>query len=390
MKLKTLAIFMIAASMLSAEFLDGIVARINEEIITDFDVKIVMFFDKQGKLTYESILNDLIDEQVIIASAKDMNYEIIDQEIDYHVDQTIANQRSQFESEEEFLEAIKNEGLTLSSLTENYRKQIKNQFLKDKIIDDRIRKRISITTQEVEDYYAAAKDSFVEGELSWDIDVIYFSAVDRGAMIKQYDQIVRTGKIPSSVEKKEFAPLYLDYLSDEQKNLFSIRKNFTGYIFTDKGLCFYRIIKWEGENPHVEYCTMPYASSKKSAGEAASRAEEVLKKNKEGVSFEELKRFSEEDTEKLLSPGNIKAGKIDSEYRKAFEAVKKGGILTVSTTRGIYLIKILNVNSPRALAIGDVYHKIYGKIYDKKFEELYKEFLKNARADNYVRIYKNE
>ena len=135
-----------------SEVIDKIVARVNDQVITDFDIRLLLFMQR-NKMSYDSVLKQLLDENLIIASAKDMDYKIQDEQVNYNVDQTIANQRAKYGSDKLFLDALKNEGLMLSSLKENYRKQIKNSMLKEQILDDKVKKRISITTDEVSKYY---------------------------------------------------------------------------------------------------------------------------------------------------------------------------------------------------------------------------------------------
>jgi parvulin-like peptidyl-prolyl isomerase len=390
-KIKTfLIIIAVFLSVISySETVNKIVAIINNEIITDFDINIYILFDKAHNLKYEDVLNKLIEEQLIIASAKDREYEIVDQEIDYNIDQTIANQRSQFPTDEAFMKALKNEGLTLAGLKENYRKQIKNQFLKEKIIEDKIKKKISVSTGEVGKYYENNKEKYLKLPKTYTIDSIYTSAVDKEGMLSEYNKIKKGYKIKKELIKKEFNPLYLEYLTEDQKPLFDKKCKYTNYTFNKKGLSFYKIIKWDSFEPNVIYYTIPYRSSNKGFLKAEKSVNDIMKAYKEGIGFENLISKSDNDTEELLPSGKITLPAIIKKgLQKEFENLNPGDLKVIKAQKGYYIVKLLSVNDKIYEDVGGVYTRIYQELYNKKFKERYDKLILTAKKENYLKVYK--
>jgi len=107
----------------------------------------------------ENILNQMINERLFLFEArKDTLIKVTDEEIDQALDEQIARIASQFDSEEAFLDQIALEGMTLREYKKRLRPEIENQRLKQKLINSRL-SQISISRQEVYDFYETFKDS---------------------------------------------------------------------------------------------------------------------------------------------------------------------------------------------------------------------------------------
>ncbi|RKY34446.1 MAG: hypothetical protein DRP78_06535 [Candidatus Omnitrophota bacterium] len=171
LKFKPLIIIFICISLTSqlkafAEFTEKILAIVNGEVITQTDVdEILTPIYSQYKNTYQGeilrkkiktakndILNQLIDDKLILQEAKKQKIEINEKEIDY----SIAQLKSNFQSEEEFEDALKEQNISLISLKKNYQEQL----LIKKILHKKIFSKLVVSPAEVSAYYLKHKQNF--------------------------------------------------------------------------------------------------------------------------------------------------------------------------------------------------------------------------------------
>jgi peptidyl-prolyl cis-trans isomerase SurA len=109
--------------------------------------------DSAGQATLgRTVLNDLVDEEILVQKAKEMKLEITDGDITSSADRQIKSIRSQFKSDEEYRTELRNAGL---GSAEDYRKtlieQYRRQNLQQKAFAE-LRKRakpVNVTEEEV-------------------------------------------------------------------------------------------------------------------------------------------------------------------------------------------------------------------------------------------------
>ncbi len=386
-KLFLLIVLVLFTSLFNGEVIDRVIARVNDQIITDFDIRLLMFMQK-NKMSYSDILQKLIDEDLIIASAKDMDYKIQDEQVNYNVDQTIANQRARYGSDSLFLAALKNEGMTLSSLKENYRKQIKNSMLKENILEDKVKKKISITTDEVQKYYNDHKDEFIKTPKTFSIQTAYISAIDFNKMKYIYKNITRGRKVPSFVISKKFKKLYKNLLSDEFQKLLAKNKKYSNYIINENGMNFYKILKWDNKYPSVIFYTIPFVTTNRSFANAERTVKKYITQIGQGANFGNIKTKSNMDYETIFKDGDITLKELPKQYKEKFNSAKKNGIFYVKVLKGFYIIKVNNISDIEYSKLGKSFDEIYKKIYAIKYKELYDDLIKSAKKENYVKEYK--
>ncbi len=98
-----------------------------------------------------NILNELIDEQILLAHASHSRITVSEAE----VDKKVAELRSPY-SEEEFQKKLSDQGLTLGEL----REEVRQNLIIDKLLNKEIASRVVVTDAEVADYYAHNKANF--------------------------------------------------------------------------------------------------------------------------------------------------------------------------------------------------------------------------------------
>ncbi len=160
-------------SSAASQTLDRVVAVIDNQIIllSELDAQIQIFaiqnkFQIPDETALDSMRADFLDKMIedkvlLVQAEKDTTIEVTNREVDEALTNQINTIKSQFPSEEAFLSQLRNEGLTLRELREQYHDEIKNQLLKDKLIQGRLA-RVKVSSGEIRQFYEANRDSLPE------------------------------------------------------------------------------------------------------------------------------------------------------------------------------------------------------------------------------------
>lgn len=171
---KVLRICIVSAALILpvtavAEQIDRIVATVNDEPVTSYEVdkeqgnmakmsdKGSSLLDSGKKPSRESALNSIIDRKLIAMKIKELDIKVSDDE----VKQAIEDVRRQNNiSQEIMVEALKNQGISF----EEYKSQIREQLERLRLITMEVRSKIQITDRDIRDYYDSNPEKFEKEE----------------------------------------------------------------------------------------------------------------------------------------------------------------------------------------------------------------------------------
>lgn len=172
------AVFLSAA--VHAEVKDRIVAVVNDEAITlsEWDSAFIPY-QERIEATYQGpnrekaiadnrlfLLNRMVDNLLMEQEARKTKITVSNEE----VTDAIGDIRKQRKvSEEEFLKALEQDGLSM----EAYRKSIRDQLMRIKLIRRDIKSRVAVTDEEIGDYYRKHREEY-EGKETARIKQILF------------------------------------------------------------------------------------------------------------------------------------------------------------------------------------------------------------------------
>jgi len=137
----------ITSDQLQNAFLNAI-SRYDDAVLSSLDQPAIVSFKK-------NILNQLIDYELFYQQAQKEKVKISNDEINLEIDKIKDN----FSSPEEFNEALKANNITLVRLKED----IKRQLMINSILEE-TRNQVSISDEELLEYYNENKESFLEPE----------------------------------------------------------------------------------------------------------------------------------------------------------------------------------------------------------------------------------
>lgn len=150
------------------EVVDRIVAVVNDEIITysmvneafgPYEKKLMEKgypLDKEIEMRFKirsNLIQQLIDQEITNQEVKKNQITISSNEIDTYVERI--KQMNSF-TDEDLRKMLETEGVTL----EQYKKEIRNILLRNKLIQYEVKSRIVVTQKDIDDYYEKNKDEF--------------------------------------------------------------------------------------------------------------------------------------------------------------------------------------------------------------------------------------
>jgi parvulin-like peptidyl-prolyl isomerase len=154
-----LALALPAPAARAQETVDQILVVVNDEIITEGDLRAAMEpvvaqyratlsgyeLDRKIAETRETFIEQLVNERLMKSAAKREDITVDEKE----VDEMVAEVRKKFPTPELFDKVLREQGLTHKKLRERFRDQI----LSRRLIDLKIRSQITISPGEIRDYY---------------------------------------------------------------------------------------------------------------------------------------------------------------------------------------------------------------------------------------------
>ena len=151
-----------------AEVVDRIVATVNDEIILLYDLNQTIKpyvdrikasnypYEKERQMLFkirEDALNMLVERKLTDQEIKRYKISVSQQQINNAIE---GIKKTTFITDEELREELSRQGLTL----EEYRKQIKEQILREKLIGREVKSKIVITSEDIKTYYENHKDVY--------------------------------------------------------------------------------------------------------------------------------------------------------------------------------------------------------------------------------------
>jgi peptidyl-prolyl cis-trans isomerase SurA len=118
--------------------------------------------EEEIRLFQKRVLEQMISDQLFLAEAKkDTTITVRPSEVQQALDEHIARVIENFGSEDRFIEALNQEGMTLRDLKRQYEQDIENNLLRQRYIQKKLY-TVSVSRVEVERFYQEFKDSIPE------------------------------------------------------------------------------------------------------------------------------------------------------------------------------------------------------------------------------------
>jgi len=403
------------------ESLDQIVAIVGKDIILDSELKTQLEFyltqtgskvenpEELNKLK-KTLLDQMINDRLLLAKAeKDTLLKINEKEIEQTLEDQLSKIKSQFSSEEAFQKELKTEGLTEAELKRNYREQIKEQLLRDKLISSKLSKS-NISSREVKEFYQSYKDSLPEQPESAKLSQILLkiepsqktldSLKDFASMIlakakagEDFSELAKNySEDPSAKQGGDLGFLKRgEILPEFEMKAFSLNPGeISDLVQTSLG---YHIIKLEEkkeEEIHVRHILIKITPSQVDSAKILSLADTLYQKLKSGADFVQLVKDYSQDDESKKKGGEIgwfPLAQLPEELKEKITQTEIGQITsTVLTEEGVHILKILDKKEKRSLSLEDDYDTIKEMAKRKKGNDEILKWIEELKSKTYVEV----
>ena len=141
------------------ELIDPYIDRYKEQYGEDFTSNSAV--QEQVKALKEEAIGILIDEEILLQKAKELNLVPEDAELDKQVEETMAKEKEAYGGEEAFTAALTQSGLT----EETYKEYSKKRIITQLVIED-MTKDVEISDEDVKKYYDENPTEFTGADIS--------------------------------------------------------------------------------------------------------------------------------------------------------------------------------------------------------------------------------
>jgi peptidyl-prolyl cis-trans isomerase SurA len=363
----------------------------------------------------KDILDQMISERLFLIEAqKDTSIKVSPEEIESGVEEHIGRITSQFDSEEEFLNQLSREGMTLRSFKKKLEPEMKNQLLKQKLIAKKLSK-ISVSRQEVLEFYNTYKDSIPdqpEGVRLAHILILLQPSQETEDSVKQQAEKVRQNAVGGA----DFASLAATYSSGPAalnggdlgfvsrddvvpefgRVAFNLAPgDISGPVRTQFG---YHIIKCEeiqGDRRHFRHILFEVIPTAADSAKSYKLVDSLMGEINRGADFKELAKTFSADEESRKQGGELgwfAIKDLPPSFITAMDSLKEIGAIygPVKSEYGLHILKKLDYQEGRKLNLENDFDEIRDMARQAKTGEFVDKWLKEIKEKTYVEVRKLE
>jgi len=412
---KLMILLLLLFSLLGAEVLDKIVAKVGREIILKSELdEYLKYIRTTGTIPEDitdiDILNNMIESKLIIQKAKAENFEIDEYKIKEKVDEQIKKIISNYPDEASFKRELTQAGLTISDLKENYHRMVTESYYKEEILRNNIRGKVYITEVEIEEYYNDHKDEFPKRPEMFKIGMILKeiqpstktkaqaledirNVMDKIKAGESFAELATTeSQCPSSKNGGDLGffvkGTMIKSFEDAAFNLHP--GEISDIVETDFG---YHIIKMEEKKDdeiRVRHILKLVEATENDIEETVKTMEEVLVKLRKGGNFGELaNEYSDDDSTAANGGiiGEFSADNYPEIFKEKIENIKVGEYSElVRESNYIYIFGKLDKVVEREYNYQEIQERIRDIVTSEKEKEVYDNFIKKLMEETYIEI----
>lgn len=403
------------------EVVDRIAAVVGNQIILESELETqVQIYLAQSGVTNptqqdfnrlkQDILEQMINDRLILVQAeKDTTIRVSPAEIENALEQHLERLKSQFASEEEFIKQLEKENLTLKDLKRRYRQEVRNQLLKDRLVQKRVAK-VNVSAKAVKDFYEIYKDSIPEQAQSVHLAHILLtvelssgtldslkaklenirkeatSGADFSTLAAKYseDPTAKTGGDLGFFQKGELDPEF-------EKAAFSLKAGeISGVVQSQFGFHLIKLEEKKGDQIRARHILLIAKPSEKDLSIVKNKADSLYQAIKNGADFGELANKFSQDEESRVQNGDLgwfPVAQLEPVFQETLKELKVGEYSPPVESRfGLHIFKLVEKKESRKISPETDWDSIKEMARRYKTNLEIQEWLKELRKTTYVEI----
>lgn len=402
------------------ETVDRIVAVVGDEVILASELANQMQLvalqsgrrpksDQELQKLQKDVLESMIQDQLFLIEAKkDTSISVRPEEVDQALDEHVAKIAGNFESEDAFLQALADEGLTLRDLKKKYREEVENQLMKQRLIQKKLYE-VSISRHEVEEFYKTHKDSIpaqpegvklahilieikpsqkVEDSvqaLAADLRTQVLDGADFATLSSRYSGLGAgaNGGDLGYIAKSDVVPEFARAAFNLQPG------DISGVIRTQFG---YHVIKCEGKKEDrlkLRHILLPVIPSAADTTRAYQLTDSLLTELRAGADFAEMAKAFSNDDETRASGGELgwfATNQLPTEFADAVTGWKTPGEYRgpVVSRFGLHILKLMDYQPSKQYTLEDDFDQVKELARQAKTDDVVGQWIAKIRDKTFI------
>lgn len=402
------------------EIVDRVVAMVDDDAILLSEVlqemNLVRLQRNLGRLSeqqqeelFRSVLESMIDDQLIVAQARSKGIQVGDDELRDAVDSEIRAIKENLGGEEKYREELQRQGLTEAELRDLHMEQKRKQILGARLIQTEIRRGVSVTDDRVRSFYEATPES-IPAELLRTPETVRLAHILIAPRPDPQRVAAARARIEAAkkrvVDGEDFATVarevsewptaanggnlgtfrYGDFGSDAFDEAVAKLEpgQVSDVIETRFGLQIVRLESRKGEDMTARHIVVKLEPDEDAAVRALDQAQSIRQRALAGEAFEDLARTYSDDSNTRDQGGAVEqelpTSELVPEFRTAIDSVAVGGLTqVVRSQNGFHLFKVLSRSDTRQASFDDIREPLRRYLEQREVEKRYRAYLADLR-----------
>jgi len=402
-----------------ADVVDRIVAVVGHHIVleSELESQLTLLAQQQGvdlstpglrEELREDILEQMINDRLMLIQAeRDTSIKVTDTEVERDLDAHLSRIQGQFSSPEDFYKQLAAEGLSLAELRRRYRREVRNQLLKNKLIQKRLRD-VDISAPEVDAFYQEFKDSLPDQVAAVHLrDILYpvdvststidsvrlqaeavLDSIHNGADFG--DMARRFSDDPSGSDGGDLGWFSRKVMVPEfERAAFGLPVGeVSGVVQTQYGFHLIKSLERRGDRVHAAHILFRTLPSAEDMSTAMAEAEKLRRRIQEGEDFAALAKEYSIDSTTATNGGDldwISLSALPEPFASSVGTHPAGTVLEpVAADDGIHIIKVEERREDRPYDLQLDRAEITEMARREKTGRVVAEWVKGLREEIYV------
>lgn len=397
-----LFIVLFCSACLSAEVIDRIVAVVGDKVITQSEVEEAVFlFPGADK---ESILNGIIERELLLVAAKKETLEVSADELSDAVEKAMLEVQGKFPSDEDYIRELQKAGMSEEDLRTKYAKEIEKKMLVQKLIQSKFGKELVVSDVEGLNFYTTNLDSIPllpEAIKCLGVIVYYPISDDSREVAKR-----RANKIMESIKggKEEFSVLAEKYSDDPISK--KRGGNLGGVSIKDLGEDFQAGVKdmvvgevamvTSNNTYHIVKCNerqgemislsdivikiVPTPKDSQATQEEADSVSAIMSLSADSLWNEDIVWGNKTQ---VFSDGKVFIP-LSATTFESLEAVEIGKIYIFNTAEGVQVVKPLGKREKHTPKWEEIREELKNVVYQRKLQVRYEKLINRLKEEVFV------
>ena len=362
--------------------------------------------DSLGPVILERMIND---ELILIQAQRDTTISIKPEEIDQALAEHIQSLKGQFADEEEFQKELVREGLTERDLRVRYRREVRNQLMKQKLVQRKLGE-VAVSNGEVRDFFRQYKDSLPiqpEGvKLAHILLPIEASPVTTDSAKARITRILK--EINDGLDFATAAKRYSEDPSAEnggdlgwfgkgemvptfEAAAFGLTPGqISGVVKTRYGFHIIQCVEKTGDRIHARHVLLTVSPTAADSAAVLARADSIAQMARAGEDYCKLASTYSQDQESQKNCGELGWYPVEEmfpEFKTALVKSAIGDIVgPVSTRFGLHILRVLERRPAHAFDVTQDWDAIKEMARREKTNRFVADWIAEIRKETYIDI----